>query len=315
MPLFSVIIPLYNKAENIENTLNSVITQSFTDFEIIVIDDGSTDTSLKIVESIKNPRLLLFSKINEGVSLARNYGVAKANGKFVAFLDADDLWKPNHLEILNSLIKTYPKNKWFATRYEIKHHDGLITPMKTHLLDDHVSFEGIVHDYFKYSQISSLAWTSAVCMNMGFFHELGGFDQKITFGAGEDTDLWIRAALDSPLVFSHKITAQHNLRAVNRITNTATEKRNFLDLDKYESSIADHVDLKKYLDLNRFSIGLQYKLAGYLEISKTYFDKINKNNLSRKQRFLLSCNRMTLTFIKKIQWFLRGLKINLSAFD
>ncbi len=316
MPLFSVIIPLYNKAENIKNTLNSVIEQSFTDFEIIIIDDGSTDNSLKIVESITEPRLLVFSKPNEGVSLARNFGVSKANGKFVAFLDADDLWKPNHLEVINSLIETYSENNWFTTRYEIKHHDGLILPMKTHLInDDDVGFEGVVDNYFKNSLVSSLAWTSAVCMNRAFFHNLGGFDKKITFGAGEDTDLWIRAALDSPLVFSYKITAQHNLMGVNRITKTATEKRDFIDLDKYESRATHDVYLKKYLDLNRFSIGLQYKIAGVLDISKSYFEKIDKNNLSRKQRFLLSCNRMTLMLIKKIQWFLRELKINLSAFD
>jgi len=315
MPFFSVIIPLYNKAENIGDTLNSVLEQSFNDFEIILIDDGSTDNGLQIVQTIIDPRLHVFSKTNEGVSLARNYGVSKAQGKFVAFLDADDIWKPNHLEVLYSLIGSFPNNKWFATRYEVKHHNGLISPMETHLLDDNASFEGIVFDYFKYSLVSSLAWTSAVCMSIGFFHELGGFDQKITFGAGEDTDLWIRAALDFPLVFSHKITAQHNLMGVNRISKTATEKRDFIDLDKYESKAIGNPYLKKYLDLNRFSIGLQYKMAGFLDVSRTYFARINKNNLSGKQRFLLSCNRATLLFVKKFQWFLRGLKINLSAFD
>jgi len=315
MPFFSVIIPLYNKAENIENTLNSVLKQSFTDLEIIVIDDGSTDNSLKIAEAIIEPRIKVFSQKNEGVSLARNFGVSKSIGKFVAFLDADDVWKPNHLEVMNSLIRAYPKNIWFATRYEIKHHDGLISPMKTHLLNDDVDFEGVVENYFEHSLVSSLAWTSAVCMSSEFFLNLSGFDQKITFGAGEDTDLWIRAALNSPLVFTHKITAQHNLMGVNRITKTAIGKRDFIDLDKYESRTTDNEYLKKYLDLNRFSIGLQYKMAGFLDTSRTYFDKINNNNLSEKQRFLMSCNKMTLKFIKKIQWFLRVLKINLSAFD
>ena len=315
MPLFSVIIPLYNKAENIRDTLNSALEQTFQDFEIIIIDDGSTDNSMEIVNTHTDSRLKVFSKENEGVSLARNYGVSKANGKFMAFLDADDFWKTDHLEVLNSLILSYPKITWFASRYEIKHHEGLVIPMQTNLLDEDEVFEGVVEDYFRYSLVSSLAWTSAVCMKKEFFNDLGGFNKRITFGAGEDTDLWIRAALRSPLVFSYKITAQHNLMGANRITKTATQKRDFLNLDTYETEAANNAYLKKYLDLNRFSIGLQYKMAGMTAIAKSYFEKIDKNNLSRKQRFLMSRHRATLSTIKKIQGILRALRIDLSAFD
>ena len=104
MSKFSIIIPLYNKEKDIKKTLKSVLNQSFEDFEIIIINDGSTDNSEEIVKSIIDKRIFLYTKNNEGVSIARNYGVEKATSGFIAFLDADDYWHPNHLENLHTLL-------------------------------------------------------------------------------------------------------------------------------------------------------------------------------------------------------------------
>src|SRR4051812_32162135 len=98
MAFFSVIIPLYNKANYIENTIKSVLNQTFTDFEIIVVNDESTDESETIVLGFNDKRIQLFNQKNQGVSVARNHGIEKAKGKLVAFLDADDYWFHNHLE-------------------------------------------------------------------------------------------------------------------------------------------------------------------------------------------------------------------------
>ena len=234
MPKYSIIIPLYNKEKDIKNTLKSVFEQSFEDFEIIIVDDGSTDASGKIVAAIDDPRIQLYSKENEGVSKTRNYGVEKANTDHIVFLDADDYWYPNHLDNLNSLVINYTKENWYATAYEKKHHDKLIAPMSSPLLDKSSDWKGVVTDFFKNSLIDCLAWTSAVCMKKSFFKELNGFDTTITHGAGEDTDLWLRAALKAPLIFSSNISARHNLDGSNRISNTPTLKRTYMDLDKYE---------------------------------------------------------------------------------
>jgi glycosyltransferase involved in cell wall biosynthesis len=91
MPLISVVIPVYNGEKTILETIESVLNQSFTDFEIIVINDGSQDATLEIVSSIKDPRLKVFSYPNAGQAIARNRGVSHAVGEFVSFLDADDL--------------------------------------------------------------------------------------------------------------------------------------------------------------------------------------------------------------------------------
>ena len=106
--MFSIIIPLYNKAEYIVETIKSVLNQSFTDFEVIIVDDASTDGSLHLAEKIKDSRIRIFTKANEGVSAARNFGISKATRPILAFLDADDKWEPDYLKIVLQMIKTYP---------------------------------------------------------------------------------------------------------------------------------------------------------------------------------------------------------------
>jgi hypothetical protein len=138
-------------------------------------------------------------------------------------------------------------------------------------------------------------------MKKSFFQELNGFDHTITHGAGEDTYLWLRAALKSPLIFSTVITARHNLDGSNRISNTPTLKRTYMDLDKYESVAKTNHYLKKYLDINRYSIALQYKLARDTSTFNEYYGKIDLSNLNKKQRFLLKQSRSTLKSLIKIQ--------------
>lgn len=98
MPTISVIIPAYNCQKTIRETIESVLNQSFTDFELIVIDDGSTDLTVELVRTIKDNRLRLYSYANCGVAESRNRGIDKSAGKFVSFLDADDLWTIDKLE-------------------------------------------------------------------------------------------------------------------------------------------------------------------------------------------------------------------------
>jgi len=311
---FSVIIPLYNKEKDIKKTLKSVLDQSFQDFEIIIINDGSTDASEEVVKSVSDNRILLFTKKNEGVSIARNHGVAKANSGYVAFLDADDYWHPNHLDNLYSLIKKFPNNSWYATAFEKKRNNNLINPIASPIMDKGNNWMGEVDDYFKYSLVDCLAWTSAVCINKDFFNTLNGFDTTITHGAGEDTDLWLRAALKSPLIFSNTISARHNLDSSNRISNTPTLKRNYMNLDNYEEVAKSNFFLKKYLDLNRYSFAIQHKLANDFISFKIYKRKINLENLTSKQRFLLKQNRYILKFLITLQKNLEKLGFRLSSF-
>ena len=133
-------------------------------------------------------------------------------------------------------------------------------------------------------------------------------------GAGEDTDLWIRIALDYPVAFSNCVTAIHNLETENRISNTNTNLRDFINLDTYEARAKSNPALKKYLDLNRFSIGLQYKIAGNNQQSKSYWSKIDTSNLNKKQRLLINCPRAIVLLLLFIQSSLRQLGLNTTPF-
>src|SRR6476646_2026610 len=107
MATISIIIPAFNAQATIEETIASVQNQTFSDFEIIVIDDGSTDDTLRIVQQISDPHLRIFSYSNGGTSVARNNGISQATGDYIAFLDADDLWTPDKLERQLQALKTH----------------------------------------------------------------------------------------------------------------------------------------------------------------------------------------------------------------
>ena len=314
MSKFSVVIPLYNKERDILKTLNSVLLQTFSDFEIVLVNDGSTDASEAVVLKLDDPRISYYSKVNEGVAKTRNFGVEKAKAPFIAFLDADDYWYPHHLEDLNRLIEKYPNNVWFATAYERKANEKLISPMISPIMKQPKGWSGIVDNYFQNSLVNSLAWTSAICFKTTFFKELNGFDASITHGAGEDTDLWIRAALKAPLVCTNVISARHNLDGSNRISHTPTLTRNYMDTNVYEEATKSNIYLKKYLDLNRYSFAIQHKMANDHASYKKFAETIDPNNLTSKQRFLLKQPRYLLQLFLRGKVFAEKLGIRMTSF-
>lgn len=314
MAKISVIIPLYNKEKHIIDTLDSLCKQTFTDFEVIVIDDGSTDASAQLVNAYTDPRIQLFMKENEGVSLTRNFGVSKATSEYIAFLDADDLWEILHLEQLNTLISQCPDAGLFAAAYQKKYNAQLIQPMDSFLCKNNTGWMGYVDNFFEASLIDCVAWTSAVVMPKKIFEALQGFNAQITHGAGEDTDLWVRTALQYKVAFSNTITATHIMDSDNRISNTPTLKRSYMDLDAYNAFAKADPSLKRFLDINRFSFALQHKMAGDVKSSKAYQANIAPENLTSKQKALLNLNGKSLIRLRKFQDFLRNKRLYLSPF-
>ena len=308
------IIPIYNKEKDVETTIKSVLNQTYVDYEIILVDDGSTDNSLNIVNAIEDDRIQIFTKKNEGVSKTRNYGITKTKAEYIVFLDADDYWYPNHLEKLHHLTKKFPKEAWYATAYEKRFHTNFRSAMNSPILTKGKDWSGKIDNYFKYSLVDPLAWTSAVCMKKDFLLALNGFDFEITHGAGEDTDLWIRAALKSPLIFSNNITATHNLDSTNRISNTPTLMRTYMDLDKYEDDSKNNSYFKKYLDLNRYSFAIQHKLSNDIMSFNNYCEKLNVKNLNSKQRFLLKLPRIYLNILLNFKNKMEQFGYRLSSF-
>lgn len=203
--MISVVIPLYNKHNLIAKTLQSVFAQTFTDYEIVIVDDGSTDGSAEVVQSIKDSRIKLIRQKNSGVSAARNRGIKESTGDYIAFLDADDEWKSDYLNTLYNLILQYPEANIFTTRYEFKNelnqcHDNVVNRIK---------FEGengIIDNYFDIAISSDPPlWTSAVVASKKALESIGGFPLGVT--SGEDLITWARLATKYKIAYSKKICA------------------------------------------------------------------------------------------------------------
>ena len=312
-PYFSVIIPVYNKENHIKATLESVLNQMFQDFEIIIVNDGSTDHSEDIILQITDKRIHLHTIKNHGVSYARNYGISKATSDLIVFLDADDFWEPFHLEDLKALHEIFPYCGLYCKAYLKKLNNIKLIP-KYKGIPQTKDWMGIIKDYYEASSINAVAWTSAVMIPKNILDKVGGFDEKITLGAGEDTDLWIRIALQQPVAFYNKISAIHNLDTENRISNSNTNIRQFIDLDQYEDIAKSNLSLKKYLDLNRYAIALQYKISGNYEKAQFYIKNIDLKNLNRKQRILIYLSPFLLKIMSKIKRQLLKYGLKLSSF-
>ncbi|GAA0731962.1 glycosyltransferase family 2 protein [Aquimarina litoralis] len=316
MPFFSIIVPLYNKADSIAATLDSVFLQTYDDYELIIINDGSTDHSEKIVKQYADKRIKYYATLNQGVSKTRNLGIEKASGTLIAFLDADDFWYPNHLEILSKLYQTYPEAGIFATSYEKRYSPIAIFPANFKNIDSIGQTFQLVEDFFHSNIIDAIIWTSACAVPKKVLDDIGVFDTTITHGAGEDTDLWIRIALAHEVALATYITATYHLDATNRISKTDTLKRKFLDFEKFKQEEISNISLKKYLDQNRYAISLLYKAAGDHKTARKYKDGIDLRNLSTKQKILLYSPKNLYLFIRSIKnKILLNAGIKLSAFE
>lgn len=115
VPMFSVVVPAYNAGRFLPTALGSVYRQTLQDFEIVVVNDGSTDNTREILDSERDPRLRVINRENGGECVARNQGMREARGKYVAFLDSDDAWLPNHLEQALSFLESHPDIAWFSS--------------------------------------------------------------------------------------------------------------------------------------------------------------------------------------------------------
>ena len=216
-PRISVVIPLYNKAPHILKTLDSVFAQSVQPCEIIVVDDGSTDGGGEKVAGIRHhPELHLISQDNQGVSVARNSGIEHAKGDFVAFLDADDSWKRDHIDELVKLIRNYPEVNLYTTMHQIRMDGDDYTPPLAFPL----GYLGLVKDFCgAYARGLSLVTSSTACARRAPLMAIGGFPVNVR--QGEDVITWIKLALGNGAAHSSRVTAIYNRDAVNRAANSS----------------------------------------------------------------------------------------------
>ena len=290
-PRFSVIMPLYNKAPYVRKALDSVCAQTNTDWECIVVDDGSTDGSAEIVQEYAD-RITIIHQSNAGVSAARNKGVAIGQGEYICFLDADDWWAPEFLTEMGELINAYPDAGLYATNYIY------YKPGKTHVA---------LHmptGYMKYPKAyldndSMPVWTGATCMSRKVFDEMGGFQKDIKLG--EDFLLWAKTALHYPVAYSEKPLAYYNndvpvsLRATRNLH--APQHHMLFNLTDLENEIAQ-LDEEQWIVWNTLLDKLRvYGLMPYW-LNDAYHDTAAKE--------LAKVTRQDKTQYAKPIWWLKA---------
>lgn len=212
--MISVIIPLYNKESLISNTIKTVLNQTFQDFEIVVVNDGSSDNSVAEVKKFKDTRIRVINQKNAGVSAARNRGIQEANGDYIALLDGDDEWNPDYLKTQYKLAQTFTECDVFAVNYEF--HDINSGKIATTIINK-LPFEntdGVLNNYFEVASCSHPPICSiSVMARKGVFESIGGFPLGIK--SGEDLLTWARLACRYKIAYCKTPLAIFNVEGYN----------------------------------------------------------------------------------------------------
>ncbi|WP_298422860.1 glycosyltransferase family A protein [uncultured Kordia sp.] len=313
MPLFSVIIPLYNKAMYIQETIESVLQQHFSDYEIIVVNDASTDDSLQIVSTISDPRIsIIDNPKNLGLSATRNVGISKAKGNIIALLDADDMWLPNFLDTIKNLHDSFPEAAIYGTDYSEIYTTHKAIESKKNIP---ISLKGtsfVVNDFFIANMFQPIFNPSCLAFKKIICEDSNVFDSAITFS--EDIDFYIKYGSKHKVAYHYESLVKMHFDVPNQMTRSAISKKTLPDLDRYETLAKNNVSLKKFLDLYRYIYASLYHLENAKLQKKKMLQQIDYANLTLKQRLLLKSPRFISILLKKLKGILLKYNIKVTSF-
>ncbi len=310
MPFFTVIIPLYNKEKYVENTIKSILNQTFTDYELLIVNDCSTDKSLEIATKFLSEKVrIIHHEKNSGLATTRNTGIKNATSNYITFLDADDLWKPQFLEKIFHLIQNFPEARLFGTNYEEIWNK---TVKKPHNSSESLSkdFTGYIN-FFKMNLKQGIYNHGSVCFHKEVFENVGFYNDNIDFS--EDLDFNIRANYHYKLAYDNSVQMSYFMQTENQLTRSSLENKTIPDFDLYEDWATTNSDLKKYLDFERYVLGKKLKKNNDSRWKKMIAN-IDSNNLNWKQNLLLKLPSFALILIDKIKLFLLKLGIKPSTY-
>ena len=311
---FSVIIPLYNKAPYVAKAIGSVLSQTFADFELIIVDDGSQDDSFSIaaksVDGHGNCQVI--HQENAGVSMARNIGVASSQGDYLCFLDADDWWAPSFLERMDWLIREYPEAGIYGANYYYVKNGRKRICVTT-------GGTGYINYCKVYAEKLQMPLTSiTVAIPRQIFVAMDGF--KPSLKVGEDFDLWIRIALHSRVAFLNEPLAYYNQdanpawRAIGHLTDPNVHM--LWNLGYLEAEEKVNPDYKQLIDnlrvygLYPYYLSKQYREAARMELDKVDWSRQPEKTvkLYRRPVIFLRVRMFILRLGSRVkQWILRHL--------
>lgn len=278
--MISIVIPLYNKKDCIRKTMDSVLAQNFKDFEVIVVDDGSIDDSAKVVSSIPDDRIRLITKVNGGPSSARNRGIEEAQGDIISFIDADDVWAPDHLESLTQLISDFPDAVIYGMNYGLVQDGALVQPNTD-------SYRGYLNG--DWNCFPFFFWTSSTCCRKSVLNKVGRFDERMMYG--EDCDLWFRLLLEGRGAIDTKVSAFYNKDADDSLTRHSMplEKHIPFFLDKYAEVRKGNACFRRFFDEQ-----MVYRLYPYLfdshyrKVARSLAAELDYSQLKKSMQFRMN---------------------------
>lgn len=268
--MFSIIIPNYNRGKVIKRAINSVLNQTFSDFELIIVDDCSTDNSLDVISSVEDKRLKFYKlEKNSGAATARNFGIKKSSGEFISFLDSDDFFEPEFLEISGKIISNSKPNvgfMWTGVRY----HNQKIAVEKSW------QPKIIKNAYITFLYKHNVGTGSGITLKRKVFENCGFFNEKLR--AAEDTDFFLRITKVFSFTYSPEILVNVQKTEEDRIS------KSYQDIGvAYNLFIDDHL---KYIDQDKnLQRKYYYKLMwlnfniGDKKKARYFFRKIPKRKI------------------------------------
>jgi len=288
MPFFSVIIPVYNAAETLQQTLDSVSNQTFTDFEVVIVNDGSKDNSLEIIKQwiSNNPKLEinLISQRNQGLGASRNIAIKNAKGDYLAFLDADDIWKKRKLKRCHNFLKYDPKT-------DVLYHQVISMGLRKSRVRSSYPLKNIEELFVKGNPIIP----SATVVNKIVFEDRE-FSTKPDFHGAEDFYLWIELLADDadfqfinrPLTL-YRETNGMSTRLDEHLEKVFNVLNHFKEKEVVSDELAKKAYQRKYYEAARF-----YHKRGNYNLALDYYQKSGTPTLKKSLLSLLS--RLKLSF-------------------
>ncbi|MBN1445562.1 MAG: glycosyltransferase family 2 protein [Candidatus Omnitrophica bacterium] len=301
MPEISVVISLYNKAEYIARAIDSVLAQKFSDFEVIVVNDASSDGGERIAAEYQKSGIKLFNRPSPspGGHAARNMGIRESSGNLVAFLDADDEWTPKFLETIMRLRNKYPGAGLYATAYLRKYNDGRIKNPDIREIPEDNGWEGIVPDYFRSCIYgTSPVCTSAAAIPKAVFASSGMFPEGVNKGG--DRDMWVRIALKYPVVFSRRPCALYNMDIPGSVSKTNRAIYGYRAVENIEKFLNDNANsdkrdyIREYANKLRLSSVAQCIETGNFKLGIKHLKECRTRMFRRKKLRLF----LMLLFLK-----------------
>lgn len=234
-PFFSIVVPTYNRAHLIDKTITTIITQEFKDFELIIVDDGSTDHTASVVNAFTDQRITYLKKVNAERGASRNYGRDHSQGKYINYFDSDDLMYPNHLQVAYQFIQEKKSPELIHLGYDFKTLEGVVT-RKVNTLNENstnqILFENLL-------SCNGVFLRRDVAVKFPF-------EENRILASAEDWELWIRLICRYPILYHNEITTSvvgHDERSIRTI---AVDKLIARDLYLIQTMENDTIVLNRY---------------------------------------------------------------------